>query len=301
MPRPLRIEYGGARYHIVSRGDRREDIFLSEEDRLVFLDTLGQACRKTGWQVHAYCLMSNHFHLVLETAQPNLVVGMKWLLGTYTQRFNRRHGHWGHLFGGRYKAQVIDGRSRGYLRCVCDYVHLNPVSARMITQRKLSDYRWSSYPGYLRPKLRPVWLRVDRLLGEHGLEKDTASTRRRFAADMLSAGVTKEERGMLQRGWKIGADDFSEWLGRKLGRFGQKGTRSRERIETDKAMAERMVLEAMAKVSWKERDLVQQPKGHRVKITIARRLRGETPMSQEWIAKRLGIGSASYLAHLLAH
>lgn len=82
---------------------------------------------KTGWQVHAYCLMSNHFHLVLETPQPNLAAGMKWLLGTYTQRFNRRHWHWGHLFGGRYKARLIDGRKPGYLRAACDYVHLNPA------------------------------------------------------------------------------------------------------------------------------------------------------------------------------
>jgi REP element-mobilizing transposase RayT len=300
MPRPLRIQYEGARYHVLSRGDRREDIFHSDTDRLAFLDTLGQACRKTGWQVHAYCLMSNHFHLILETPQPNLVVGMKWFLGTYTQRFNRKHGHGGHLFGGRYKAQPVDGRSRGYLRCVCDYVHLNPVRARMVTQRELSSYPWSSYPGYLRPKMRPVWLRVDRLLGEHGLTKDTPSARRRFANHMRTVSLDQDEKTILRRGWKIGAADFSDWLGYKLGRFGRKGTRSRERIETDEALAERMVLGALAKVRWKEMDLARRPKGHEIKVGIARWLRAETPMSHQWIAKRLGIGSASYLAHLLA-
>ena len=132
MPRPLRIEYAGARYHVMSRGDLREAIFYDDADRQEFLRTLGQACLKTGWQVHAYCLMNNHFHLVIETPQPNLSLGMEWLLGTYTQRFNRRHRHWGHLFGGRYKAQLIDGRSPGYLRAACDYVHLNPVRARLI-------------------------------------------------------------------------------------------------------------------------------------------------------------------------
>src|SRR5436190_23529518 len=136
MPRPLRIQYAGARYHVMSRGDRREAIFYDDADRMEFLRTLGQACLKTGWQVHAYCLMSNHFHLVIETPQSNLAAGMKWLLGTYTQRFNRRHRHWGHLFGGRYKAQLVDGRKPGYLRCACDYVHLNPVQAGLCVEEQ---------------------------------------------------------------------------------------------------------------------------------------------------------------------
>ena len=135
MPRPLRIEYPGALYHVMSRGDQREAIFWDDEDRYQFLSTLGEACLKTGWQVHAYCLMTNHFHQVLETPQANLALGMQWLLGTYTQRFNRRHQRWGHLFGGRYKGQPIDGRSPGYLRRACDYVHLNPVRAGIVVAR----------------------------------------------------------------------------------------------------------------------------------------------------------------------
>ena len=106
MPRPLRIEYAGARYHLMSRGDRREDIFLDAVDRKRFLALLGKTCGKTGWEVQAYCLMSNHWHAVVETPQPNLALGMRWLLGTYTQSFHRRHRQWGHLFGGRYKAQL---------------------------------------------------------------------------------------------------------------------------------------------------------------------------------------------------
>ena len=100
MPRPLRIEYAGAIYHLMNRGDHREEIVRDDKDRERFLVTLGQACEKTGWQVHAYCLMSNHFHLVLETPRPNLKSGMHWFLGTYTTRFNRRHRLSGHLFSG---------------------------------------------------------------------------------------------------------------------------------------------------------------------------------------------------------
>ena len=94
--------------------------------------TLGEACGKTGWQVHALCLMPNHFHLVVETPQANLVAGMKWLLGTYTGRFNRRHKLFGHLFSGRYKALIVDGSGNGYLKTVCDYVHLNPARAKLL-------------------------------------------------------------------------------------------------------------------------------------------------------------------------
>src|SRR5438270_8101679 len=101
-----------------------------------FLKTLGETCEKTGWRVHAYCLMLNHFHLVVQTPQPNLVAGMKWFLGTYTTRFNRRHGLFGHLFSGRYKALVVDGSGNGYLRSLCDYVHLNPVRARLLAPKQ---------------------------------------------------------------------------------------------------------------------------------------------------------------------
>src|SRR5437764_15241726 len=107
---------------------------------------------KTDWQVHAWCLMNNHFHLVIETPKANLVAGMKWFLGTYTARFNRRHRLFGHLFSGRYKALLVDGSGKGYLKTVCDYVHLNPARARLLRpDQKLRDFAWSSYPEYLRP------------------------------------------------------------------------------------------------------------------------------------------------------
>ena len=122
MPRKLRVQYPGAIYHLMNRGDRRQSIFADDQDRKRFLETLGEACQKTGWQVQAYCLMDNHSHLVIEPPQPNLVAGMKWLLGTYTSRFNRRHKKFGHLFSGRYKGPVIDGSGDGYLRTACDYM-----------------------------------------------------------------------------------------------------------------------------------------------------------------------------------
>src|SRR6476646_4953005 len=151
MPRQPRIEYDGAIYHVMSRGDRREAIVRDDEDREMFVKILEEACAKTDWQVHAYCLMSNHFHLVLETPRANLVAGMKWMLGVYTSRFNRRHKLLGHLFSGRYKSLIVDGSGDGYLRTVCDYVHLNPVRAKLLGERqRLEAYRWSSYGEYLK-------------------------------------------------------------------------------------------------------------------------------------------------------
>src|SRR5665213_603 len=124
MARKLRLQYPGAIYHLMSRGDRREPVFLDDIDRRMFLTTLAEACAKTDWQVHAYCLMNNHFHLVVETPKANLADGMKWLLGTYTARFNRKHRVFGHLFSGRYKSLLVDNSGNGYFKTVCDYVHL---------------------------------------------------------------------------------------------------------------------------------------------------------------------------------
>src|SRR5580658_6588915 len=216
MARKLRIEYPGAIYHVMSRGDRREPIFKDDVDRKEFMSTLEEACDKTGWQVHALCLMGNHFHLVVETPQGNLVAGMKWLLGTYTGRFNRRHKLFGHLFSGRYKALIVDGSGTGYLKTVCDYVHLNPARAKLLRpEQPLRAYPWSSWPEYLKsPGQRSGRLRVDRLLGEMNIPKDSPAGRReleRLMEDRRSA----EEDGAYQairRGWFLGEASLKEEL-----------------------------------------------------------------------------------------
>src|ERR1035437_6770490 len=216
MARKLRVEYPGAVYHVMNRGDRREAIFKDDKDRQVFMSTLAGACGKTGWQVQALCLMGNHFHLVVETPQGNLVVGMKWLLGTYTGRFNRRHKLFGHLFSGRYKALIVDGSGNGYLKAVCDYVHLNPVRAKLLRkEQKLAGYRWSSYREYLkRPRQRVKWLRVDRLLGEMGILRDSAVGRKEFERRMeLRRWEDQPEQWKrVRRGWCLGDEAFRKEL-----------------------------------------------------------------------------------------
>jgi putative transposase len=166
MPRQPRIEYDGAIYHVMNRGDRREDIVRGDADRRLFVSMLGETCVKCDWEVHAFCLMRNHFHLPVETPLGNLVAGMKWFLGAYTIRFNTRRRLHGRLFAGRYKSLLVDDRDPRYLRVVCDYIHLNPSRAGLLKAGKtLDSYPWSSFPAYLQPPTkRPPWLRVDRLL-----------------------------------------------------------------------------------------------------------------------------------------
>jgi len=304
MARKLRIEYPGALYHVMNRGDRREPIFKDDKDRELFLETLGQACAKTGWQVHAYCLMPNHFHLVVETPQANLVAGMKWFLGTYTGRFNRRHKLFGHLFSGRYKSLVVDGSGTGYLKTVCDYVHLNPVRAKMITsEQKLAAYRWSSYRLYLLPpRRRHAWLRVDRLLGEHGVPRDTSAGRKYFAVAMEARrqGELAQEYKAVRRGWFLGDKAFrKELLSQMQERRGAEHY-GEERFETDEAKALAILEQELKRRRWKGAELKARRKGDKDKVAIAARLRCETTMTLKWIAERLEMGSWNNVSNRLA-
>jgi REP element-mobilizing transposase RayT len=303
MPRKLRVEYPGAIYHVMNRGDRREPIFKDDADHRRFLETLEEACGKTDWQVLAYCLMPNHFHLVVETPQANLVAGMKWFLGTYTSRFNRRHKLFGHLFSGRYKALIVDGSGNGYLRAVCDYVHLNPARAKLLQKAEpLRAYRWSSFPEYLKvPTKRPGWLRVERLLGEYGINRDSAAGRGRLeeALEQRRGAEDGQAYKAIRRGWFLGDEKLKQELLAQVSEKAGKSHYGEELRESAAAKAERIVAEELKRWGWKEDELKRQRKGHRRKVQMARRLRAETTMSLQWIAERLAMGSASMVTHCL--
>ena len=303
MPRKLRVEYPGAIYHVMNRGDRREPIFKDDVDRRRFLETLEEVCGKTDWQVLAYCLMPNHFHLVVETPQANLVAGMKWFLGTYTSRFNRRHKLSGHLFSGRYKALIVDGSGDGYLRTVCDYVHLNPVRAKLLgLDQPLREYRWSSYGEYLkRPRKRAAWLRVERLLGEMGIPQDSTAGRRQFERMMEQRRGLEDPQGLkaVRRGWFLGDEPFRQELLEQMARKMGRNHGGSERQETEEAQAERIVVEELQRRKWGPSELEQRRKGDPEKVRIARRLRMETTMTLNWIAQRLKMGVDGHVASCL--
>ena len=286
----------------MSRGDRREDIFRDDRDRERFLETLAETCAKTGWQVQAYCLMRNHFHLVVETPQANLVAGMKWFLGTYTVRFNRRHQLTGHLFSGRYKAQLVSGEG-GYLRTVCDYVHLNPVRAGLLAAAvPLKSYRWSSFPAYLAaPAQRPKWLRVERWLGEHGIPRDSDAGRRELERRLETrrAQEADADHAAVRNDWCLGDEQFrKDLLAQAATKVGPNHYGAAVR-ETAMAKAEQIVTEELAQLEWPESELAARRKGDPAKLAIANRLRRETTVTLQWIAERLQMGARSYLSHLL--
>ena len=303
MARKLRVEYPGAIYHVMNRGDRREPIFKDEADRQRFVETLAEVCAKTGWQAHAYVLMPNHFHLVVETPQPNLVGGMKWFLGTYTSRFNRRHKLFGHLFSGRYKALIVDGSARGYLKSVCDYVHLNPARANLLSaDAPLKNFAWSSWPAYLlAPSKRAAWLRVDRLLGECGILKDSPAGRQRLEQGLEErrGGEEGEEFKRIRRGWYLGEETFREELLAQMSERMGAEHYGEERAQTAEAMAEQIIAQELQRRRWKEADLKTWPKGDPTKVALAARLRAQTTMTVGWIAERLAMGTRGSLNHLL--
>ena len=308
MPRKARLEFEGAVYHVMDRGDRLEAIFLDEEDRRLFLKTLWQACERTGWRVHSYVLMGNHYHLLMETPEANLSSGMRWLQATYTIRHNVRHRLRGHLFQGRYKAILVDPQSETYFRTVSDYIHLNPARAALLEPgKKLSDFPWSSFPALIgTPRKRPAGLAAERVVCGWG-DSDNVRGRKRYrealekrAKDERRASTIDE--GMLKslrRGWCFGSEEFRQGLLEKFDSFSaDAGTSDKKIRRHDEAEAERLIRTGMECLGLD--DLGGQPKGSSVKIALAAFVKSRTVVTNLWIARRLQMGDPSRVSRYCA-
>lgn len=204
MARSIRIEFTGAAYHVMARGNRRQAIFVDDDDRRFFLQCLSEVCKKTGWRVHARVLMGNHYHVFIETPESNLVEGMKWFQNTVTRRFNTRHREWGRLFGDRYKSVLVEADSLAYYTTLWDYLHLNPWLAGLIDYASggsLLDYPWTSLAGgfALPGARRPKWLACGEVFARMG-HADTVAGRRRMVEDLDARGKAEgRESGIVPK------------------------------------------------------------------------------------------------------
>jgi putative transposase len=203
MARPLRLEFTGAVYHLTSRGNVRQKIFFNDADRELFLQTVAHVVSRYRWICHAYCLMANHYHLLVETPRGNLSIGMRQLNGMYTQSFNRRHKRVGHLFQGRYKSILVE--KNPYLLELCRYIVLNPV--RVKSRTKLGGWKWSSYRATAGLVSVPEFLSTDWLLGQFGKRRRVAQKRyREFVRDGTANRPWDELKGQIY----LGSEEFIE-------------------------------------------------------------------------------------------
>ncbi len=308
MARMGRVEFEGAVYHLMCRGDRREAIFQSGRDREMFLETLGQISARNGWRVHAYVLMSNHYHLLVETPKANLVRGMHWFQATYTMRYNRRHHLSGHVFAGRYKSLLIDPDEKGYFATVSDYIHLNPARARLTAQKPLKSYPWSSLHGYGQgAHLRPGWLEVGTVLGELGW-RDTAAHRRDYLKRMeerAREGSAEEEEPFpkeLRRGWILGGEQFRERVLGLMDGLCEGGARRSGPVEIwgDHAAwtAERLLRAGLRHWGLGADDLRRLRKSDWRKRLMGHLIKQRTDVSLRWIGERLVMGTDSHVSRL---
>ena len=301
MPRKQRIQYPGAVYHVISRGNYRKELFLKENTGVAFERALMEAVERCGWKLHAYVIMSNHYHLVVETPEPNLVDGMQWLQSTFATRFNRLRQERGHVFQGRYKAILIV-EDRPLLGLV-DYVHLNPVRAKICKLDDLKGYRLSSYPKYFKRTPQEGLCRDD-FLGILDLPSSLAGMNR-YAKhlQLIEAQDPKVLAALTQeycRGWFIGSKEakkaLAEDIAKKHPDVNWEGV---DLKELNEAQWESLVCQHLERLKRGEDDLQSAAKGADWKIEIARVLRKQTTAKNPWIAERLNMGHPSRVSNLI--
>jgi putative transposase len=298
MARKLRLEFPGAIYHVINRGNYRDYVFKTEGARHAFEDCLFAACDRSGWLLHAFVVMGNHYHLAVETPQGNLVTGMQWLQSTFANRFNKLRGERGHLFQGRYKSLIVEeGEALGTL---CHYIHLNPVRAGVVSLERLGEYRNSSYWYLSQPKLRAPFMRHATALIESGELPDTPAGWRSYANYLgwqLTDGPAGKSKAYvsMSKGWALGGKSFKQALLQD------------HSVATDARAWESEGVREVREAHWQKRldglrkqlaakTMVDTRKSASWKVQLAGQMKAETDASNGWLAKQLGMGSAVYLS-----
>ena len=208
MARPLRVEYPGAVYHVINRGNAGEKIFKSFRDREKFLEYLEKAVERFCLTIHTYCLMSNHYHILLETPEPNLSQAIQWINVSYAGYFNRKYQRNGHLFQGRFKSILVDADE--YLKQLSRYIHLNPVRANIV--KRPAEYQWSSYPAFTGKAPQHEWLEVDWLISQFGRKRKEAVKNYMDFVEKVDANELENPSKDLSGGFILGKPDFVTWV-----------------------------------------------------------------------------------------
>lgn len=301
MARPPRLEFEGAIYHVINRGNYRKDLFGQKGAAEAFERALFEACEKCGWVVHAYVLMSNHYHLALETPEANLVQGMAWLQGTFANRFNRFHGERGHVFQSRYQSILIE-EGRPLLGLV-DYIHLNPVRAGLLALPDLGQHAFSSYPKFFR-KHPPDGLCRARFL-ESLAFPDSVRGMRKYAQHL----ETVEERDPARHdeltrryctGWAVASAEYRRGIKKQFaGVSGKAGGRGGAIRELREATWESELAALLRKARKSRKEIGAAAKSAPWKVRIAREMKRRTTATNPWLAEELHMGHPSRVCNLI--
>ena len=295
MARRLRIQFPGAIYHVINRGNYRRDLFLSAGEAQAFLETVREARDLMGWHVHAYVLMRNHYHLAIETPEPNLVEGMHWLQSTWATRFNRFRQERGHLFQGRYQSLLIEDASA--LARVVDYIHLNPVRAKIVPPEQVRSFRWSSLPGIVRGD---GWTDDRGWQGEGRFGTD-ARGRKRYERALIELGRDESRWASLglknlSVGWAIGTAGWRQSLAKEFRQAALEPGRDLAEVRELREQAwEDSVQSALQGAKRTDADLATTPLRPAWKLALAAEVRRQSGAPWTWLATRLQLGAAGTL------
>jgi len=281
-------------YHVLNRGNYRADIFRTEKAKEAFLTCLGEACGQTGWRVHAWCLMSNHYHLAVATPRANLVEGMRWLQGTFSTRFNRLRNERGHLFEGRYKSLLVD--PDGGLGPLCHYIHLNPARAKLKAVAALPDYRWTSLRWLCSPRQRPEWYQPQPALDHAGELADTPAGRQQYleylAWLMEDEPARRAQRfAEMSKGWIIGTAEFAKSMVKEHAELIGQGRRMAAELQVTRESVWQDELAALLSQQRRTvKDLATDPKSAGWKTALAATMKARTTATNRWLGEQLNMG-----------